>query len=220
MIQLILSAVVAGLGLSMILGPAFFTLLQTSIDRGFKCAAHFALGIFISDCVLVGIAFLGASSALTNPFVKVIFGVIGSFLLMGYGWHMYKKRGNRSTVAGDDEPELPKEAPPFLVYVVKGFFLNIANPANWFFWFFWVGLATSQFTSADGDVQTSHLILFLSISLLTVLLMDLSKGFVAHQLKRWINERFLGLINKVLGIVLVGFGLYFLFDTLYPFLTK
>ena len=92
MIQTIISGIGLGLGLAIVVGPAFFSLLQTSIDKGFRSAARLAFGIFVSDIFLVAIAFLGAASILGKPMVKEIVGLVGGGVLIGIGAHTFLHR--------------------------------------------------------------------------------------------------------------------------------
>ena len=56
----LLQGIILGLTLSALLGPAIFTLLQTSIHRGVKSGVFLAFGIFLSDVSVVYLALLGA----------------------------------------------------------------------------------------------------------------------------------------------------------------
>ena len=88
----IIEGFVAGLTLSMMFGPAFFTLLQTSLERGFKAAVRLAFGIFLSDTLLVAISFLGASRVFTDPEASKIIGLIGGAILVFIGIYTFRKK--------------------------------------------------------------------------------------------------------------------------------
>ena len=49
MINEYLNAILLGFGLSFMVGPVFFTLLETSITRGFRAALSFDLGFILAD---------------------------------------------------------------------------------------------------------------------------------------------------------------------------
>ena len=55
--MIFLEGVIIGLTLALVLGfgPSFFTLIQTSIDRGFKSAMFLDLGIIMNDVVIVAL---------------------------------------------------------------------------------------------------------------------------------------------------------------------
>jgi threonine/homoserine/homoserine lactone efflux protein len=56
--ELILKAVGTGLILSLMIGPAFFLLLETSIKKGIRAALSFDLGVLISDLIYILIAYI------------------------------------------------------------------------------------------------------------------------------------------------------------------
>ena len=55
--DLIAKGVVTGFILSIMIGPVFFVLLETSIRKGIRAAIAFDLGVILNDIVYIGIAF-------------------------------------------------------------------------------------------------------------------------------------------------------------------
>lgn len=217
MLSAILEGILLGLGLSIIPGPSLFTLLQTSIDRGLKSAFYLASGIFLSDCFLVFITLLGAANVLGTESAKHIVGIIGGILLIGFGIYTFKHRGAIVAKPAEIDPDLAENLPPSFLYVLKGFFLNMANPATWFFWFFWVGVISSQF-SHDGKVIYQDVIAFFSITLITVFSSDLLKSFIADKLRRYMTATVLYRINRLVGLALCAFGLYLTIKSVIPYI--
>ena len=62
MIELVINGIIFGLILSFLLGPAFFILLETSINRGFRAAVAFDFGVLSSDMVYIALAYWGSQS--------------------------------------------------------------------------------------------------------------------------------------------------------------
>ena len=56
--DLILKGIVTGFLLSIMVGPVFFVLLETSIMKGVKAAIAFDIGVLLNDVVYIIIAFL------------------------------------------------------------------------------------------------------------------------------------------------------------------
>ena len=56
-------AILIGLFLSVVvnMGPAFITLVQTSLHRGFKSAAWFATGVILNDAMVIALCVLYSS---------------------------------------------------------------------------------------------------------------------------------------------------------------
>lgn len=209
-----IEAFLAGLTLSLLIGPAFFTLLQTSLAKGFKPALRFALGIFLSDAFLVSISFLGASRLFTDPSASKVIGVVGGIILMLIGVYTFRKKVQMKPEALP-APDVPIHTPRWR-YFFKGFFMNMANPGTWIFWFVSVGTITAQYTTDEGYVMHYRVIFFFLVTLLTVFSMDTLKAFVAHKIKRLINERTITIVNKVVGVLLFLFGIYLFVSTFIP----
>ena len=84
---LILKGIVTGLILSIMLGPAFFLLLETSIRKGIKAALAFDAGVLISDIIYIIIAyvFYQEVSDFANGENNAIIKLIGGILFLVYG---------------------------------------------------------------------------------------------------------------------------------------
>ncbi len=210
-----MEAFIAGITLSLLLGPAFFTLLQTSLERGFRMAIWFAFGVFLSDACLVSISFFGASRLFANPTASKIISLIGGAILILVGLYTYRKKVIIIRPSLRENSKLPETSSPG-PYFLKGFFLNMANPATWLFWLVSVGTITAQYTTDSGDVVAYRVLLFFLITLGTVFAMDVCKSFIANKIKNAINARTVRIVNKVVGALLVLFGLYLLLGGLLP----
>ena len=226
MTQTIISGIGLGLGIAIMLGPAFFALLQTSIDKGFRNAVRFAIGITVSDAFLIVIVFLGVASLLGRPYVKDIVGLVGGGILIGIGIHTFLQHFKSPNVVKIESEIkevsqiekhilLPKLHKP-VVFYVKGFLLNLANPAVWFFWIFWVGVITTQYTNDSGKVNVFLLTVFFLCTLGTILFTDVLKAFLARQLKKQLNNKLMAKVNITFGLILVGFGVYLVVKSTYP----
>ncbi|MCB9225528.1 MAG: LysE family transporter, partial [Crocinitomicaceae bacterium] len=58
MSQIILTGLGYGLLLSVMVGPAFFILIETSINKGVKHAIFFDTGVLLSDLIYLSLAYL------------------------------------------------------------------------------------------------------------------------------------------------------------------
>lgn len=195
-------------------GPAFFTLIQTSLERGFRPAFRLAFGIFLSDSLLVAISFLGASRLFSDPAASKIIGVVGGIILVLIGIYTFRKKVQLQKVMENHGEEI--RMPSHWKYFFKGFFTNMANPATWIFWFVSVGTISAKYTTEAGEVVHFRVILFFLMTLGTVFAMDTLKSFVAHRIKKFINARTVSIVNKVVGVLLVLFGIYLLVSSFVP----
>jgi len=203
-----IQGIILGLTLSALLGPALFTLLQTSIHRGLKSGIFLAFGIFLSDVSVVYLALLGALQLINQKNNYIIVGVIGGSILIGFGIYTFLHKIN----IDDNNKGLEVRVPGPLTYILKGFFLNIMNP---FVWFFWISAMVGVSATLAGD---KHAIMtFFVGTLLTVLSADVLKVFIAHRIKDHLNVNILVRVNHVVGIFLIGFGLFLIVRVFFHF---
>src|SRR6187401_3818963 len=85
MIEPILSGIGFGLLLTVLVGPVFFTLLQTALHEGFRAGVHLATGVLISDVCWIVITYLFASQLDLAGEYKLPAAWIGGLMLMAFG---------------------------------------------------------------------------------------------------------------------------------------
>ncbi len=177
-------------------GPALLALLQTSLSRGFKSGIALAFGIFLSDLFLVLLSFEGAIQVVEEPKNKLAFGLVGGVILIVFGVITYLRKVQTQA------EEIKVKNPRIFAFIMKGFFLNVANP---FIWIFWMGAMIA--VSANYQKEESAILLMFTITLLTVLSSDILKSFLAGKLKPLITSKLLTTINRIAGIGLILFGI-------------
>ncbi len=202
-ITLIAEGALLGLTLSLFFGfgPAFFMLVQTSIHRGFWSAVLLAIGIFLNDLFMVLICLMGSVQIITEPSNYFWFGIVSGIVLMLFGLVTYTRKAD--TVSQNIEIPLKVKGPHWFVYVAKGFISNIANP---FVWIFWIGVVVGISARFGGNEH--ELVYFFGGTLSVVLITDITKAYAAYNIKRFITPRFIEALNKIVGICLIGFGLF------------
>lgn len=199
----LLQGVLLGLTFAVLLGPAFFALIQTSILRGFRFGFFLAIGIFLSDLLALFVCYFGASQILgSDPRENIYFSMVGGIIMIIFGTYTSTRKGSSQS---DDTENSKKNNPsaPFYVYIIKGFFLNILNPGMWFIW---ITIVVS--VSANFGVNSESIFLFLLGVLVTIFGTDLLKCFVSNQIKKFINNSLMTWMNRLVGIILIGFGTY------------
>ena len=214
MIQAIISGIIAGIGFAFILGPSFFTLIQTSIDKGFVRGVYFAFGIFLSDAFMVAASFWGASYVFNTPIVSQIVGLAGGGILIGFGLTGFMKHRRSLKIKLEDayvhrriEGKRIDLLPRKVLYLLKGFVLNIVNPANWIAWVFFVSIISSKFSGETG-LNLLLVIIFLTVTLATILSIDVFKSYLAKFIKNLLNEQWLIRVDIGLSVILLSFGAY------------
>lgn len=196
----LIEGIILGLTLAIFFGfgPALFALLQTTIHRGFLSGLLLAIGIFLSDLVLVALCFVGAIQIISKPENNLAFAIISGIVLIIFGIVTY----TRKTPINNGQ-EIKVKTPWPGIYIFKGFFLNIANP---FVWIFWMGVVVGMTANYEANVRSMYL--FFSATLLTVLSTDILKCFASYKIKRFLTPKIMLMINRIAGIGLALFGLF------------
>ena len=199
MIHPLFEGIFIGLTMAVMLGPALFALLQTSIHRGTKAGVILAFGIFLSDFFIVVMSYLGAAQLLNQGKKSLVVGLIGGTILIIYGIVTFTRK-----VHIQDSNNLLEQQrlPGPLTYLFKGFFLNFANPFVWFFWFTVMMGISGTYGSEFSAVSA----LFGGV-LITIFSTDVLKVFIASSIKKYLTLKILNLVNYVVGILLVIFGI-------------
>lgn len=200
--EVLIEGIVLGFALTIMIGPVFFAHLQTSIYRGFWTSTYLLIGIVLNDIALIFLSFLGVAQLLENHNNKLILGIIGGIVLIIFGIVSYVKKIRFS----DMRPkEVSLSASGVLKYIVKGFLLNIANPFVWIFWIGVVTLVSSNFGTHANYHR--HVIVFFSLVMGIYTVLNLLKGVLAFRIKRLIRPRSILIMNRVVGVLLVFFGI-------------
>lgn len=228
MIRFVFDAIVFGLTLAIVLGfgPAFITLIQTSIHRNFRSAAWFAMGVFLNDVLMVSLCVLTSIRVVANNEREMFFFSLGAgLILIIFGIFTYTKKvkednfksiKERTDEIIDENREIFKkddDTPRWFVFLGKGFVLNILNPFVWIFWF-----STVAVTAGQMEGNKLKVLLFFAIVLATSFGCDLLKAKGASFLKKFFNAKRIMIMNKIIGWGLVLFGLYFIVSGLIKFL--
>ena len=196
--EIILNGVISGIVLAILVGPIFFTLVQTSIEYGFKAGFFVAIGISLSDMLYITISYLGLYQITENEKFKVYLSYTGGIVLLSFGVY-YLLIKNKKKIETDQQKI--KERSP-LRYMGKGFIMNGLTPTVLIFWIGTVGVATTEL----GYDTPRKAILFFSAIVGTVFTTDLIKAKLADRLRHIMTPRFIHTLNIILGIVLIVFS--------------
>lgn len=201
---ILLKGIVTGLILSIMLGPAFFLLIETSIRKGIKPAIFFDLGVFSSDIlyILVAYIFFHEISHILDGSHVFIFKAIGGIIFIFFGALSIKGKLNKSNndASGEDSNKLGMG---FWENYIKGFLLNFANPMIILYWLSVITIGIQKNTYSLG---IDPVIIYMCTILLTFFSIDLFKIFAAKKLQPFVTPTLLININRFVSIILIGFG--------------
>ena len=205
--EIILKAIVTGFILSIMIGPVFFVLLETSIRKGIRAALSFDLGVLVSDVIYILIAYVFYSevSSLTKGENESLLKLIGGSLFMVYGVITFIKTPKDHS--DQDLGKIMHTTKDYIMLFIKGLILNMANPMVIFYWFSVMALGAKT----DSTVSFSTQMLIYIGTLLTVFFsIDVLKIIGAKKLRPYINNKVLKSLSHITGSILFLFGIVLL----------
>jgi threonine/homoserine/homoserine lactone efflux protein len=222
--QFFLQAIGIGFLLSVMVGPVFFVLLETSITKGIRAALALDIGVFISDVlyIMFALSFVDQITSINSGENKLIFGFIGGSIFIIYGTFYFFKKSKMVDLtleAENTSKEVAAAPKDYLLLGLKGFILNIANPAVIFYWLSILSLAAQSVPDNTKNPNT-WILLFLSILLGTYFGFDILKVFAAKRLRTLVNQNLLNALNILIGLIFLLTGIFQIIKNFQIILTR
>ncbi len=205
MLDAILKGITLGFLLSISVGPVIFSILKQSINNGVKGGLAFIAGVSVSD-----ISLAIASNFFTEIFrslneMRTPIGIMGSLFLISVG--VYFLFFKKVKVNEEGEQLLVFRKRDYAKMFLAGYFMNILNPAVIIFW-----LTTA--TAFIEHTLKQRFVIF-GVALLLVLLFDILKVVLAGKLRKRLTLKNILLINRLNGLILIGFGVALLWGLIF-----
>ena len=233
-------AILIGLFLSVVInmGPAFITLVQTSLSRGFRSAGWFAMGVILNDTFIVALCILSSVQVVTHTGTEAALACIGAgVVLILFGIFTFRKRvkdrdGLNELMSDsiDDEQAAHNTTPVYKHPSIHAFKQTInqainqssetpawyvflgkgfaLNILNPFVWLLWFSSVAIVAGKMGGNKVST--VVFFCIILGTTFALELLKGWGAAKLKIFLTPERTTIINKIAGVMLIICGAYFI----------
>jgi len=200
-----IKGITLGLLLSIAVGPVLFSIIKQSINNGIRGGLSFVIGVSLSDVSLaVAVNFFTELFSGLNARKEEI-GIIGSTFLITVG--IYFLFFKKVKVNEEGKQLLKFRKSDYAKIFLTGYFMNTLNPAILIFW-----LTTS---TAFIDHTLQGRITIFTTALILVLTSDLLKVFLANKIRTRLTAKNIHLINRLNGIILIGFGIVLLAGLLF-----
>ena len=201
--QFVIEGILFGLTLSILLGPIFIALTQSSIEKGYKAGLSVGVGIWVSDFLFIVLTyeFINRISHIVNgDYFQFVMGLIGGLVLIGFGiYSIFSKVKEISTTQ-------IKGAKSYFQFFTKGFLINTINP---FTFIFWISVISTYVLGRQiTGIQSAE---FLGSILFVIILTDSLKVLLAQLLRKKMKRIHLLWINRVAGGALAIFGVLLIF---------
>ena len=203
------NAILIGIGLSFMIGPVFFMLIQTSILKGVKAAVAFNMGVILGDVAFIVIAYYGSRHLLERIKDDPRLFFIGGLILIVYGAITYLDKSNKKET---EEPSIDLTVNNYyLKLILKGFFLNFINIGVLALW---LGLIVGIGPSLD--MNPTRIFYYFALILISYFVVDLGKILLAKQLKKKMTSLVVFRVKRIMGILLIVFGVGLMLEGFLP----
>ncbi len=213
--EYVFQAIGIGFLLSIMIGPVFFVLLEISITKGFKSAMIFDAGVLLSDLfyIVISLFFAYQLKGLGDVKNNLILSVLGGALFIAYGvYNLLFKQVTMSTGALDEElldseekANKSSKNKNNSMLVLKGFMLNLLNPGVVIYW---LAIIAKGFDLVAPYESDAHIVIFITIILITFFGIDCLKAYVANKIKPLVTVKLLRGLNGLIGFVFLGTGVF------------
>ena len=142
--------------------------------------------------------FFGLAAFLDNLYFQVSLGVIGTLVLLYLGFKDVKTFVKKKHI----DLSLSKASKNSFM---TGFLINFSNPLAIIYWLGFYGLVSTTPAYNSGTVN-------MLLNILTVLIGATVWGLIlsgaSHFGRKLVNDKVLGYVSLVAGLILIGFGLF------------
>ncbi len=198
MVEAIIKGLGFGLLLSISVGPVLFSIIKQSLNNGHRGGMAFVAGVSASDITLVLISNIFTGLFVQLKAFKTEIGIAGCVFLvtMGIYFLFFKKV---SVNAEGQLAFIKFRKRDFAKMFLSGYFMNTLNPGIFIFWI-------TASTAVIHHTVRNKFIIF-TTCLLFVLAADIAKVVLAGKIRNRLTPHNIHIINRVNGIILIGFGI-------------
>jgi L-lysine exporter family protein LysE/ArgO len=195
-----LSGIAMGVVLGFGFGTIFFALIQNSINHGFKKGLDIALGVVISDILLISLILFGSQYLDEVQKFRDIIKYAGGILLVMLGIYQFFPQ----KVNTDKNGELISKGRFY--FMSKGFVLNFMNPINFLAW-----LSIQIHLKGVSDYSNLQSIYFFLGAILSIFGIEIGISLLANYIGKKLSNKVIKVINYTAGYIFIVLGLILMF---------
>ena len=203
MVSILLDGFVVGLLLQIAIGPVFFYILNTSMEKTLVDGLFAVAAVTLVDYLYIALAILGVGKLLEKQRIKYVLGVVSSLVLVVFGVMMIVSATKAAaTKAADADASAVAGAPNYGSSFASAFLLTLSSPLTIVFW-------TSLFATKviEKGYSKRELVPFgFAAGLATLTFLGLSVT-VLSLAKASIPMVVIQVLNLAVGVLLIVYGL-------------
>jgi threonine/homoserine/homoserine lactone efflux protein len=202
---LLMKGILLGITLSFMIGPLFFSIVEAALVAGFRAGIAVAGGIWTSDVFFIVLVQRGLQlmeNLTAMPGFRFWAGLTGGMMLILFGlFSLFPGRKSTQVKAAGEELSVLENKGYFGQWL-KGFLINTFNPGTLLFW---LGIATG--VVASNGWNRNEIAVFFGSMMAVLIITDLLKIYAAKHLRVWLTPQHILQVKKIIGLVLIVFGL-------------
>jgi threonine/homoserine/homoserine lactone efflux protein len=198
MIEALLKGITLGLLLTISVGPIMFSIIKQSLSHGHSGGIAFIIGVSASDItmVLVSNVFTQLFSAISTH--KEEIGIAGSIFLISLGiFFLFFKKIKVNEEGQQISTKIRKR--DYAKIALAGYAMNTLNPGVFLFWL------TASTTFINHTLEQKLVIFVVCLGI--VFSTDIAKVMLAGKIRTKLTPHNIHIINRVNGLILIGFGI-------------
>ena len=203
MFEAILQGIGAGILFSFLTGPVFFSMIKTSIEKGFKAGFSLAIGVVFSDIIFIALTIFSAQFVNYKSEYFQYIGIVGGLFLVGVGLYYLLNKVKVSYDVGEIA-KIKKRG-----YILKGFLMCLLSPTTLMFWIMVGGIVSVQL-----HLTMAEKVVFFIVAMATQLTVDGVKTYYAAKLRYRIKEKTIQNLNRIAGAVIIIFAIRLFIEVL------
>ena len=201
MFHLLFTGLLLGWGAAAPIGPLNLEIIRRNLNFGFLSGLALAIGASSGDVTYLSLLSVGDLALLKHTLIQRMFSFIGACILGWFGYQaLFKTPSENHSI---HHP--PKSYKSIWRHAVEGYLLVLVNPYTVLFW-----LSVSSQVALLGGTHKSALFLGCGV-ILGVFSWALGINIFIHRLKHKLSSKSMYLINRLGGLIIVGFSLFFLY---------
>lgn len=204
-------AVSLGFFLAILLGPAFFMILETAALKGFRAALSVDIGVIVADIFFITIAYLSTNQLLEKIQDEPALFIFGGVLLTAYGVITFVKEKKITSCESPNISVASINKHNYFRLFIKGFLLNFINIGVLGFW-----LTIIITVSPQLEMNPQRIISFFGLVLTVYLFIDIFKILLAKTLKKKLTTLRIFYLKRLVSTLMITFGIVLLSKGLFP----
>lgn len=202
-LEILLMGILLGWGAAIPIGPINLEMIRRNLNFGTKFSLLFGFGACSADLLYLVLLSYGVLSLLTYPLVLKIIGILGALILIYFAYGALTAKPSQAL-----ESSTPVTSSISGNYL-SGLLLTLSNPLTILFW----ASISSQVVTLT--VSHPHATFFAATGVLMgtiswVIALNLFVHFTKHK----ISNRAINILNKIGGLLLLGFAVFSIYYSL------